>query len=373
MHMLPKSFVFPFSVALAVAACLLLSCQPARRQSELLWQQSFFLIGSQSSPRASDLNQDGVLDLVMGAGTEEIAHTEQGVLALDGKSGNLLWQQPTSAHITGSATFYDLTGDGVEEVFIGGRVQNLKAINGKTGELIWEYAYQYEDDPVLKYARFNFYNSVLVPDQNQDGLPDLLTVNGGNWLAPAGDSLHRYPGLLMLFDLKTGAILAADTMPDGRESYMSPVCFPPDSAGGVRILVGTGGETAGGRLYLTTLADLMASRLEAARVLAASATHGFIAPPVLADFNGDGHLDIAAVSHDMQIFALDGQRLQLLWKQQLPGAECSNSFALGHFNDDGLPDLFTLASRGSWPKNTTSYQLMLDGATGQWLYLDSLG
>ena len=57
-----------------------------KKQSELVWNQSFFRIGSQSSPRAVDLNQDGVLDIVMGtAGNGEMAPTDQGVLAIDGK------------------------------------------------------------------------------------------------------------------------------------------------------------------------------------------------------------------------------------------------------------------------------------------------
>ena len=146
-----------------------------------MWNEDFPVIGSQSSPRTTDLNGDGVLDIVIGAGKNEYQHSEQGIIAMDGKTGKMLWQQEASDQVYGSATFYDITDDGVTDVFIGGRSPHFKALDGKTGKLIWEYKYaDHEKDSILKYARFNFNNSVLVPDVNNDGLMDLLTVNGGN-------------------------------------------------------------------------------------------------------------------------------------------------------------------------------------------------
>ena len=360
-----------FTIVFLLLSCLFFQC--SQKKTELLWSKSIYQIGSQSSPRATDLNEDGILDIVMGAGLEEMAPTEHGVLAFDGSNGELLWQQKASAHIVGSPTFYDITKDGIDDVFIGGRNHNLMALNGKTGALIWQYNFQYEDDPILKYARFNFYNSVLTPDQNNDGTPDLLTVNGGNWDAPAHSNEDRFSGVLMLFDLKNGAIIAADTMPDGKESYMSPIVFQQPNSQDVNILFGTGGETAGGHLYLTKVSALKSKQLNTAKIIASEDTHGFIAPPVVVDLTSDGIYDIVTVSHATTISAIDGESLKTIWQQKFSGMESSNGFAVGQFTDDEVPDLFTTMSKGTWPIYSIGRQVMINGQSGTIEYEEELG
>ena len=201
----------------------------------------------------------------------------------------------------GSATLYDINEDGTEDIIIGGRNHQIKALDGKSGALIWAYTYQYDKDPILKNAQFNFYNSILVSDQNQDNFPDLLTINGGNPAAQSAEEEERQAGVLLLIDLKNGAILAADTMPDGKESYMSPIGFQQPTSEEFIIVFGTGGETIGGNLYVTTLANLKQQKLKEATIIASEDLHGFIAPPVLADINEDGHLDIIAISHSATV------------------------------------------------------------------------
>jgi len=191
------------------------------KKTEISWDINLPVIGSQSSPRTADLNQDGVLDIIMGAGKNEYQECDQGIIAINGKTGDLLWNQASIDQVFGSPTFYDISGDGIQDIVIGGRSNQLKALDGKTGEMIWIYKYQYEQDPILRYANRNFYNSVLVPDQNDDGIPELMVQNGGNPKAEPYDEEGRTPGVLMLFDLTSGEIIAADTMPDGKESYAS--------------------------------------------------------------------------------------------------------------------------------------------------------
>jgi len=345
----------------------------AIKKNELAWSKDFYQIGSTSSFRAADLNGDGVLDLVIGAGKNEFQYAEQGILALNGKNGELLWQQETDDQIFGSATFLDVTGDGIEDVFIGGRSNNLKALNGETGDLLWKYAYKYEDHPVLKYARFDFYNCQILPDQNGDGIHELLTVCGGNVLAPGNSEKDRYPGVLMVLDPKTGEILAAVTMPDSKESYMSPIVFQQPGEQNLNIVFGSGGEKISGHLYLTTLTDLMHNNISRSHVLASEIGHGFIAPPSVADVNEDGYFDIIAISHGSTAFAIDGKTLATIWKQKIPDAESSNSFGIGQFTDDKIPDLFTFVSKGEWPDNKGSVQVMFNGKTGKIEFIDSVG
>lgn len=342
------------------------------KKTEIAWDVSFPTLGSESSPRAVDLNEDGVLDIVIGAGKNERQYSEQGVLALDGKTGNVLWQQETIDQAFGCPVFCDVNQDKVADVFIGGRSNILKAIDGKSGQVIWQYTYQYENDPVLKYARFEFFTGVLTPDLNGDGVSDLLVQNGGNIKAKPYSLEDRYPGVLMAIDSKTGTVLAADTMPDGRESYMSALYYEqPD--GQKNIIFGSGGETFSGNLYVASLDDLLNKRLHQAKVVASEVGHGFIAPPSLADITGDGFYDIVAISHAGTAFAVDGKSLGLIWNRKINHVECSNSFGVGQFNDDEIPDFFTFASKGQWPNNTGSLQIAFNGKDGSILFQDSLG
>lgn len=354
---------------------ILSSCSlNSKKKSELIWSKNYPVIGSQSSPRTEDINEDGTLDIIMGAGKNEFQESDMGVLAFDGKTGNVIWKQHAPDQVFGSATFCDVNGDNIKDVFIGGRSPQLKAIDGKTGKLIWEYkADRYKDDPVLKHVRFNFNNSVIVPDQNNDGISDLLTVNGGNALANPYETKNRFPGVMVLLDTKTGNVIAADTMPDGKESYMTPLCFKQPGSNEMNIIFGTGGETIGGSLFISDLTHLKSKKLSEAKVISSDTGHGFIAPATMADINDDNYLDIIAITHGSKAVAIDGKDYSILWSRTFPGTECSNSFAVGYFTDDNVPDFFTFISKGQWPNSTGSVQVMLNGKNGNTEYMDSIG
>ena len=366
----------PFLFINLVAAGILSACNESasRKATQLIWSKDFPAIGSQSSPRTTDLNNDGVEDIVIGAGKNEFQQSDMGILAFDGKSGNVLWKQEAPDQVFGSATLCDITGDKVKDVIIGGRSPFLKAIDGRSGALLWQYdVSHYKDDPVLRYARYNFNNGVLVPDQNNDGIEDLLTVNGGNAVAAPSSLVDRFPGVLMLLDSKTGNVIAADTMPDGRESYMTAMCFAQPGRNELFILFGTGGETIDGNLYLSTLPQLLAKDLSRAKIIASDKGHGFIAPATLADITDDGWLDIIAISHGSKTVAIDGKQHSELWTRSFPGTECSNSLAPGYFTDDDIPDFFTFISKGQWPNSTGTVQVMLNGKDGSLAYTQNMG
>jgi len=369
-------FIYLVITLIIFSISFLYSCNGvgSKTKSELVWTKDIPVIGSQSSPRTTDLNKDGVMDVIIGAGKNEFQKSDMGILAFDGKTGNILWKQEANDQVFGSAVLYDITGDQVKDVFIGGRSPQLKAINGSNGNLLWEYNYEkYKDDPVLRYAKYNFNNGVLVPDQNNDGFEDLLTVNGGNALAVPYLTRDRYPGVLMLMDTKTGNVIAADTMPDGKESYMTPLCFTQPGSKELQIVFGTGGETIDGSLYISSMSQLLEKKLSEAKVIATDTGHGFIAPATLADINGDKNLDIIAISHGSKAVAVDGKYYHTIWTEKFPGTECSNSFAAGYFTNDDVPDFFTFISKGQWPNSAGSVQIMLNGKDGSLEYKDSIG
>jgi len=345
-----------------------------KEKSLLIWEASFPVIGSQSSPRSADLNGDGILDFVIGAGKNEFDYTASGILAINGLDGELLWTQETEDQVFGSATFLDVNKDGIPDVFIGGRGPHLKAIDGLSGNLIWEFdTLDHLNHPVLQYARFNFNNSVTIPDQNGDGIAELLTSNGGNARIAPNQTEGRFPGVLMVINPVNGEVLAADTMPDAGETYLSPLFVHQEETGTQQVLFGSGGETLPGSLYLADLSDLMENNLSKAEALVSEKGHGFIASPVIVDLNGDGFLDIVGISHASTVTAICGKSLEKLWQLQLPETESSNSFAVGQFTDDDIPDLFTFVSKGVWPANRGLVQVLIDGNSGQILSQKELG
>lgn len=98
-------------------------------------------------------------------------------------------------------------------------------------------------------AGLNFYNPQLVPDQNNDGIEDILVTNGGDILVPAFDP-NRPAGNLLVLDGSNGKILAMAKMPDGKETYMSVVVTKLSKTDeDLTVVFGTGGETIGGTCF----------------------------------------------------------------------------------------------------------------------------
>ena len=86
--------------------------------------------------------------------------------------------------------FWILTGDSVPDIIIGGRAAELQAINGRNGKVIWAFFPEGNSMEPRKKGWFNFYNPQIIPDQNRDGVEDILVSNGGDILAAPFDP-HR--------------------------------------------------------------------------------------------------------------------------------------------------------------------------------------
>src|SRR5689334_4406930 len=70
---------------------LLGSCSVPEQRS---WLRYIDNTGTYSSPRMADLNNDGTLDIIIGAGGKEEVHSDTAVIALDGSNGQTLWSIP---------------------------------------------------------------------------------------------------------------------------------------------------------------------------------------------------------------------------------------------------------------------------------------
>lgn len=334
------------------------------------WTHEFPTVGTFSSPHVADLNGDGTADILLGAGRDEFKACDSAMMALDGRTGKLLWKVSARDQIFGSATLRDVTGDGIADVFIGGRSAELKAIDGAKGKVLWEFLPGKSTDAPREAGWYNFYNPQFIPDQNGDGIADLLVSNGGDVLVEPYDP-KRPAGSLMVISASDGKLISQAKMPDGKEIYMSIAVT--EVRGEHLIIFGTGGETVGGNLFVGKLSDVLKGDLSPAIKLANSPNKGFIAPPAWVDITGDQLPDVVALSVDGRMLAFDGSDLSPRWTATMPNTEAYSSLSIGQFTTDTVPDFFVSVAAGTWPQLEWNRQFMVNGATGTIEYADSLG
>ncbi|HEY5745692.1 MAG TPA: PQQ-binding-like beta-propeller repeat protein, partial [Chryseolinea sp.] len=316
----------------------------------------------------TDLTGDGIGDVIFGAGREEFQACDSAVIAVDGQNGKMLWHVRAKDQIFGSPMSKDLNGDGIDDIIINGRSAEFMAINGKTGDVIWRF-----DKKAAKQKWYGFYNAQFIKDQNKDGLEDILISNGGNvWAAPH-ETKDRPAGYLAVVSAKDGSVLAKASSPDKCEIYMSVSALLTDDGNDYRIIFGTGGETVGGHLYVTTLSAILKGDLSDAILLDTSPKNGYVAPALWIDINADGISDIVANAVEGKLIAFDGKTYKPFWSVKVPDTEAYSSVAPGYFNADSVPDFFVSYAVGVWPNLEWSRQIMVNGSTGATEFIDSLG
>ena len=339
------------------------------------WKINIAAIGSSSSPRAVDLNQDGIKDIIMGGGGREFFSTQSGVFVLDGKDGSVLWQRQNRNQVFGSALFHDINLDQIPDVFIGGRSASFLALDGRNGQTLWEFL---PDDPSTDYVNdtsiLNFFNPQWILDQDGDSYPDLLTAYGGFVKSRPGET-DRPTGYLMVLSGKTGKTLAKAKVPDGKETYFSPVIHDFGQSGEWEIIFGTGGEEIDGNLYRVSLKALLQQDLSSATRIAEGLGKGFIAPPILIDVNRDQTLDVVVNSVNGRLLCINGASNEIMWEVSVEGN--FNTYTMpapGYFyGEDSIPDFFSSMGHGAWPDTDFTLQTLTDGKTGKIVFQDTLG
>jgi hypothetical protein len=334
-----------------------------------VWSSFVDSVVTLSSPRSCDLNQDGVKDILIGGGRDGL-FSVSGIMAYDGVDGSLLWEQSCRDEVFGSAIFQDVTGDGIQDVFIVGREAQLLCLDAVDGSIIWDF-FPYGTNP-KDSGWYNFYNPQFIHDVNNDGFPDILVSNGGDHAAPSWDS-NRPIGRIMIISALDGEILANAQVLDGAETYCSPIIADIQNNGQQWILYGTGGEYFGGSFWACPLQDLiLTNSLASSLQLLEDPLKGFVAPPSI-HRTPLGHFDIVVQSFGGKISKINGANFSVIWDYYQPNTQSSAALVLGSFTGDFTPDVFAVLYKGQVPSFTDYYQLMLDGATGEPVFFDSLG
>jgi len=351
-----KTILLTFSLGI----CGMLSAQN--------WQFFVDSIPTLSSPRACDLNNDGIKDLVFGGGTDGV-FSNNGIMAINGNDGTLLWKRPARNEVFGSALFLDITNDGIKDVFMVGRQAQLLAINGQNGALLWDY-FPYNVNPADS-GLYNFYNPQWIDDVSGDGIVDLLVANGGDHSAPVWDTT-RPPGHLMVVNSVNGSLIAKAVVPDSAETYCSPIVVDLNGTGTKHVLYGTGGETLGGSFWACPLMSLLNNTLAPSIPIVTDPNFGFIAP---ASFykTAIGESYIYLQSYSGALYKIKGGDLSVQWSYDLPNTESSAQPVIGNFTGNNTPDVFLSLAKGTSSGYTDYYQVLLDGATGHVVLKDSIG
>ena len=312
------------------------------------------------SPRAADLDGDGELEIVTSGGRESSPPRGE-LVALDGPSGEVLWRVEVDEQLYSSAVFLDVTGDGVKDVFAGGRNEAFIAVDGASGAIVWRF--MDPRGPLPEYYFYNFYTAVLIDDLSGDQIPELLVSNGGSdgIMEPGAP---RPPGHLLVIDAKGGTLLGVAKNPDLEETYMSPLVVADAGTSSPTILFGTGGETRSGGLWKTTLTDVLAGNIDSAKMLVETVGKGVIAPPALGDVDGDDRLDVIVATFDGRLIALSGADDGVLWELVFEGTETFSTPTLGFFDDDDLPDVFAVFLHGVFPYYQSVTRVLVSGRDG---------
>ncbi|MEX2217679.1 MAG: FG-GAP-like repeat-containing protein [Phycisphaerales bacterium] len=211
----------------------------------------------QSCPIVMDLDGDGVKDFIAAT-----FHGDHRVVAVSGKDGSELWGVQTGGHIYHGPSVGDLDGDNKPDFAVA-------SYDGKVYAFHFDGSVAWSKNPGERY----YMSPTVMADADGDGKPEVviagekLTVFKGD-----GSMLYSVPVGGGTLSGVTRGVSVADLDGNGKPDF----CFVNDR-GHFRAVRARDGKT---------IAEFSAEELAGYRVV--SNSHG----PAIADFDGDGTLDV---------------------------------------------------------------------------------
>ncbi len=365
---------------------------------EQLW--SYYISGSwDNSPKAmapiQDISGDGIPDLI-------VCSEDNYVRAFNGNASGtsqVLWEreiysgsvyQQNALSITG-----DINDDGYEDIIVGTAWgdRSVVALSGKTGEILWKHqtnnygqgGWVYQTD-----ARFDF---------NGDGFPDVLAASGN-------DGNNTGPRRVYCLDGKTGvpiwetfissaafAVMGIhDVNGDGIPDVVAGATSPGDTPGRVIGINGANGQvmwtfnTSGTAVFALAqlddingdgIPDIIAGSFNGNYYLMNPVNGDVLAQGYLGnnlilqllpldDVNNDGFIDILPTKSGNALMVIDGKTGQFVWNKTMADQPW-NSAVLPDITGNGMNDIAV----GTLFQNNRVY--FLQGEDGSELFSAAYG
>lgn len=279
----------------------------------------------------ADVNSDGKPDII----TANYSEGTISVLLNDGSGGF----QPRTAYSAGfsmgQVAIADIDGNGTLDLLASSSIGVVKLIGNGDGTF----------QPQQSVTSTG--GDIALTDANGDGRPDLLVASGGTLAAFINDGSGQFStGLSSSLPSAIG-MAAADVNGDGKVDVVAAGY----SSHTLAVLLGDGNGGFGPAAVYSTGSDVTPFS------------------PVLADMNGDGHLDVVLSSDTDQIGVLINNGDGTFGPVQAFPAGYADRVTVGDLNNDGLPDVVVgnyFANTATVLLNTSSF----GGVTGPTYSID---
>ncbi|XP_067628108.1 uncharacterized protein [Eurosta solidaginis] len=341
-----------------------------------IWTRTFPRMNSESPVRKADLNGDDVADVIFGFGVDDNIQyegytlpkckssqgddevpCEGGVIALDGVTGNLIWQTWSVANVFSLLCTLDIDRDGYPDCVAAGRLGMIFAINGRNGNNIWEFReIEVEtNSPIV----MDLYTINIVRDLDGDEVSEIVAAH-------LEEREESKAGHIKVISGKTGKIIRAIPTPFKEEVFV-PLQVLTKEDGTELLMIITGGQNTPGGIYTIRLLSLMQFTSEKEFTPLFQSKHsGVMVPAVITDITGDNVADIVASSFNSTVYAFDGRNFSMLWNYTFPASESVSAIVPGHFNHDNVTDFMVKYNTGpGFPVYYYSQTTVLDGKTGK--------